>query len=331
MKRKEPGPCYRSLMRIAIVGAGGVGGLLGGLLARSGVEVVVVARGATLDAIFRDGLRVDSPLGSFTARVAAAAADPAALPASDAVLVAVKSWQVAEVAPRLVPLLAPGGVVVPLQNGIEAADQLAQALGPEAVAGGVIKALAWIDRPGAVRHVGPPPEVIMGERGSRAGQASPRLEALASTLSRARVEARVAEDIEREVWEKFLLVEPWGGIAAASRAPIGVLRTLADTRALLETALSEVVSLARARGVRLPADAVASTVAFLDSLPPEGTASLQRDVGSGRPSELEDQVGVVCRLGRQEGVTTPVHDALYAILQPQEASARGRVSRFPRT
>ena len=331
VKRKERRPCYPFLMRIAIVGAGGVGGLLGGLLARSGVEVVVVARGAALDAIFRDGLRVESPLGSFTAKVAAAAADPAALPPSDAVLVAVKSWQVSEVAPRLSTLVAPGGVVVPLQNGIEAADQLAQVLGPEPVAGGLIKVLAWIDRPGAVKHVGPPPAVIVGERGSRAGKGSPRLDALAATLSRASVEVRVAEDIEREVWEKFLLVEPWGAIAASSRAPIGVLRTMTDVRALLEAAMDEVVSLALARGVHLPADAAAKTLAFLDGLPPEGTASLQRDVGAGRPSELDDQVGAVCRLGRLERLKTPIHDALYAVLQPQEASARGRIPRFPRT
>jgi 2-dehydropantoate 2-reductase len=243
----------------------------------------------------------------------------------------VKAWQVSEVAPRLAPLLAPGGVVVPLQNGVEAADQLARALGPDPVAGGVIKVLAWIDGPGAVKHVGPTPVVIMGERGARAAAATSRLGALAAALARAGVEARISEDVERDIWEKFLTIEPWGAIAAASRAPIGVLRGLPETRALHQAAMAEVAALARARGVKLAADAVSRTEAFLDAVPPEGTASMQRDIGAGRPSELEDQVGAVRRLGRGSGVPTPVHDALYAVLLPQESAVRGRVKKFPRT
>ena len=318
-------------MRIAIVGAGGVGGLLAGLLARSGAEVVVVARGGQLEAVRERGIRVDSPMGTFTVRVAAAAEDPAALGRADAVLLAVKTWQVAEVAPRLAPLLSPDGVVVPLQNGVEAADQLAAALGPEAVAGGVIRVLAWVDGPGAIRHVGLPPDVIMGERGARAADRSPRLEALAAVLASAGVEAKVSPDVERDVWEKFLVIEPWSAISTASRAPIGVLRALPETRALQQAALEEVAAVARARGVRLPTDSVARAEAFLDGVAPEGTTSMQRDVGSGKPSELDDQIGTVTRLGRLAGVPTPVHDALYGVLLPQEAAARGRLRKFPRT
>ncbi len=318
-------------MRIAIVGAGGVGGLLGGLLARSGTEVVVLARGGQLQAIRQGGLRLDSPLGSFTAAVAAVSDDPAALPPADAVLVAVKSWQVSELAPRLAPLVAPGGVVVPLQNGVEAADQLARVLGPAPVAGGVIRVLAWIDGPGRVKHVGQAPVVIMGERGASAALPSPRLEALAAALAHAGVDARVVKDVEREVWEKFLMIEPWGAIASAARAPIGVLRGLAEVRALHEAALAEVAALARARGVVLAPDAVQRTAAFLDTVAPEGTASMQRDIGAAKLSELEDQVGAVRRLGRLAGLPTPIHDALYAVLLPQELAARGVIKKFPRT
>jgi 2-dehydropantoate 2-reductase len=323
-------------MRIAIVGAGGVGGLLAGLLARSGAEVAVVARGAHLEAIRREGLRVDSSLGSFTARVAAAA-DPAALPPAEAVLVAVKAWQVKEVAPRLAPLLAPGAVVVPLQNGVEAADELADALGPGSVAGGVVNVLAWIDGPGRVKHVGDPPRVTMGELPGGGGQggagaaAGPRLEGLAAALRGAGAAARVVDDVRRAIWEKFLLVEPWGAVAAAARAPIGVLRSVPQARALWEQAMREVAALAASRGAALPADAVARTSARLDGLTPEGTASMQRDLGAGRPSELENQVGAVLRLARASGVATPVHEALYAVLLPQEQAARGTIPRFPRT
>jgi len=320
-------------MRISIVGAGGVGGLLAGLLARSGEEVAVVARGAHLEAILRGGLRVESPLGSFTVRVSAAA-DPAALGPSGAVLVAVKAWQVREVAPRLPPLLGPGAVVVPLQNGVEAASELARALGPAAVAGGVINVLAWLEGAGKVRHVGDPPRVTMGElpgAGRGQGEGGPRLAPLRAALQRAGAAAELVEDVERAVWEKFLLVEPWGAVAAAARAPLGPLRSQPQARALWERAMAEVAALATARGVALPKDAVARTAALLDALTPGATASMQRDIGSGRPSELEDQVGAVVRLARAAGVETPVHDALYAVLMPQEAAARGRLPPFPRT
>jgi 2-dehydropantoate 2-reductase len=318
-------------MRIAIVGAGGVGGLLGGLLARAGSDVVVVARGEHGEAIRARGLAVDSPLGRFTAPVAAVSADPAALGAADAVLVAVKAWQVAEVAPTLAPLVAGGGVVVPLQNGVEAADRLAAALGPERVAGGLVSVLAWIEGPGAVKHVGMAPRVKVGERGALAGRESPRLAALAAALRAGGVDIEVVADVERASWEKFLLIEPWGVLGAASRAPIGVLRATPEARALLVGLQEELARVGRARGVALAADAPARTFGFLDAAPYEATASMQRDLGAGRPSELADQTGAVVRLAREVGVPVPLHEALHGLLLPQEAAARGRIAKFQRT
>jgi 2-dehydropantoate 2-reductase len=246
--------------------------------------------------------------------------------------VAVKAWQVRELAPLLPPLLGPGAVAVPLQNGVEAAGELSRALGPAAVAGGVINVLAWLDGAGRVRHVGDPPLVTLGALPG-GGEAAPRarLELLRGALARAGVAVEVVDDVERAVWEKFLLVEPWGAVAAAARAPLGPLRTVPETRALWVKAMEEVAALAAARGVALPADAVARTAARLDVLPPGATASMQRDVGAGRPSELEDQVGAVVRLGGAAGIPTPVHQALYALLAPQEAAARGGLPPFPRT
>ncbi len=318
-------------MRIVIAGPGGVGGLLAGLLARAGTEVDLVARGAHGEAIRRDGLRVSSPLGTFTQRFAAVADDPAALRPAEAVLVAVKAWQVAELAPRLAPLLAGGGVAVPLQNGVEAAGRLAAALGEERVAGGLLSVLSWIDGPGSVKHVGGAPRMQVGERGARGGEPSPRLEALASALRAAGAEVDVVPDVQRAIWEKFLFIEPWGAVAAASRAPAGVVRSVPETRALLVRAQEELVALARARGVDLPADAVARACALIDGVPSDATASMQRDLGAGRPSELEDQVGAAVRLAREVGVAVPVHEALHAVLLPQERAARGATPRFERT
>jgi 2-dehydropantoate 2-reductase len=317
-------------MRIAIVGAGGVGGLLAGLLAREGADVVAVARGAHAAAIGRDGLRVESPLGAFTVRVPCVD-DPAAAGRADAVLVAVKAWQVAELAPRLAQLVAGGGVAVPLQNGVEAAGRLAAALGEERVAGGLVAVLSWIEAPGAVRHVGAAPRLRIGERGPRAGAPSARLEALAAALRRAGVEVEIVRDVEAASWEKFLLIEPWGAVAAAARAPAGAIRAVPEARALHVAAMEELAAVARARGVALAPDAVARTLAFLDGVPAEATASMQRDLGAGRPSELDDQTGAVVRLAGEAGVPVPVHEALYAVLAPQERAARGLLARFTRT
>ncbi|HEY6105518.1 MAG TPA: 2-dehydropantoate 2-reductase [Anaeromyxobacteraceae bacterium] len=305
-------------MRIAIVGAGGVGGLFGTLLKRAGEEVAFVARGAHLEAIRRDGMRVESPLGTFTAH-APASDDPAALGTADAVLVAVKTWQVKEVAPRLRPLLGPATVVVPMENGVEAADELAAALGPGPVAGGLCHVLAWIEGPGAVRHTGFAPRVTLGEM---AGGGSERLERLAAALRKAGMEAAVVADIRTALWEKFLFIDPFGSVGAVARAPVGELLSVPETRALLVAAMREVEALGRARGARLAPDAVERTLARVEALPPEATASMQRDVQAGKPSELHEQTGAVVRLGRDAGVPVPVHQVLYGALLPQERRAR---------
>jgi 2-dehydropantoate 2-reductase len=318
-------------MRIAIAGAGGVGGLLAGLLARAGHEVLVVARGAHAQAIRATGIRVDSPLGRFTARVTDVSDDPAALGEAHAVLVAVKAWQVAELAPRLAPLVARGGVVVPLENGVEAASRLAAALGEDRVAGGVVAVLSRLEAPGAVLHVGSLLRVTMGERGAPPRAPSERLEALAAALRTAGASVVMADDVERATWEKFLLIEPWGAVAAASRAPLGVVRSVPETRSLLVRAMEELAAVARARGVALAEDVVPCTLAMLDGVPFDATASMQRDIGAGRPSELDDQTGAVVRLANDAGVAVPAHEAILAALLPQERAARGAIATFERT
>lgn len=318
-------------MRITIVGPGGVGGLLAGLLARAGEEVAVLARGRALEVIGSEGLRIDSPLGTFTQKPAACSDEPLMLGPSDVVIVAVKAWQVAEVAGTLAPLIGSNTVVVPLENGVEAAARLAAVLGEGRVANGLLSVLAWLEGPGHVKHVGGKPRIVLGERGMRGAEPSPRLEALAAALVRAGCEVVVSPDIERASWEKFLMIEPWGAVAALARAPVGVVRSVPETRALLQAAQEELAAVGRALGVAIPADAPARTLAFLDGLTPEATASMQRDLGAGRPSELEDQTGAVVRLAREAGVRVPVHEVLYAALLPQDRAARGKLPPFSRS
>jgi 2-dehydropantoate 2-reductase len=317
-------------MRIAIVGAGGVGGLLCGLLARAGKdEVVLVARGEAGRVIAAEGLAVTSPLGTFTARPSLVVGDPAAAGPCDAVLVAVKSWQVAGLAPSLAPLLAGGGFAVPLQNGLEAATRLAAALPPAQVAGGFSLLFAWAEAPGRIQHTGRPPKVVMGDRPGTSLAA--RFPPLVAALRASGAEAEVSADVEAGAWEKLLIVEPRGTLGAVTRAPALPMRTTPETRALLEALVAEAAAVARARGVRLPADVVERTMASLDGAPPASTVSMQRDLAAGRPSELFDQTGAVVRLGREAGVPVPLHEAFLAALTPGERAARGELADFQRT
>jgi 2-dehydropantoate 2-reductase len=301
-------------MRIGVVGAGGVGGLLSGLLARAGHDVVIVARGAALEAIHARGVRVESPLGKFDARVEAVAS-PAELDV-DAVFLAVKTWQVPEVAAALA---SRPGYAVPLQNGVDAPDQCVEALGSERVLGGLCHMLSAITEPGAVKHVGAPPRFTLGAWTS---PSNGRAEKLVATLRDAGADAETADDFAAALWEKFLLIASFGGVGALTRSPLGAWRAIPETRALLVSALQEVRAVASAKGIRCRDGVVEQTLAFIDRLPAEATSSLQRDVVAGRPSEIDSLSGAVARIGASVAVDVPVHRTIYASVLPLERGAR---------
>lgn len=308
-------------MRIAVFGTGGVGGYFGGRLAQAGEEVTFIARGPHLEAIRRDGLSVQSLDGDFVVRPARATDDPRTAAPADAVLLGVKAWQVREAGRALRPLLERGGFAVPLQNGVEAADELAAEVGPERVVGGLCKIFSYVAGPGRIRHAGVAPRIEFGERD---GRTSERVDRLRAAFEKAvGVSVGTPSDITAALWEKFLFIAPFSGVGAVTRMPAGPLRSAPESREILETAMREVFDLARARGVGLRKDAVARTMGYVDGLPPDGTASMQRDILEGRPSELEYQTGAVVRLGREAGVPVPVNSFIYRILLPGERRARG--------
>jgi 2-dehydropantoate 2-reductase len=310
-------------MRIGVFGSGGVGGYFGGRLAEAGEDVRFVARGAHLAAMRERGLKVTSPAGDFVVRPVHASDDPSALGEVDVVLVAVKAWQVAEAAEMIRPMLGAETFVVPLQNGIEAPDTLAAALGRNRVLGGLCRIIAYVEGPGRIQHAGVPPSVTFGELDALG---SARAEALRAAFARARgVRAEVAPDVRAAMWEKFLFIAATSGVGALTRAPAGIIRSQPETRALLTQALAEIHAVALAQGIALPADAVTTTLTFVDSLPADGTMSMQRDVIDGRPSELEAQIGAVVRLGEARGVPVPLHRTIYAALLPLERRARGEL------
>lgn len=308
-------------MRIAMFGVGGAGGYFGARLVQAGTNVVFIARGEHLRAIRENGLRIDSADGDFSVTPALATDDPAAAGTVDAVFVGVKAWQVPEAARAIPPLIGPHTFVVPLQNGVEAADELAERLGREHVVGGLAKVLSFIDAPGRIRHLGGPASIALGELDHRPSERTSRLHAV---LSGAGIAAEIPPDIHVALWEKFLFIAPLGGVGAATRVPVGTFRALDGTRRMLEEGMREIAAVASARKVPLPGDVVVRTMAFVDALPAAGTASMQRDIVAGRASELEALNGAVVRLGRQAGVAVPVNDFLYRTLLPQELAARGQ-------
>ena len=307
-------------MRIAVYGSGAVGGYFGARLAAAGHDVTFIARGAHLEEIKKNGLRLSSINGDLVSR-APATDDPSSIGEVDLVLVGVKAWQVPAVAPLMRPLVGPATLVVPLQNGVETAVQLHEVLGDGPVLGGLCRIMSVVDVPGHIVHTAAEPAVVFGELDR---SASDRAERIRETFAAAGVAVRLSTDINTEIWRKFLLVEPWGAVGSASRVPIGTLRTAPESRRVLEHALSEVAALARANDAAIGADDAVQIMTRLDSLPDDGLPSMQRDITAGRPSELDAQVGAVVRLGARDGVAVPIHETIYGCLLPMELASRRR-------
>jgi 2-dehydropantoate 2-reductase len=306
-------------MRIAVFGAGGVGGYFGGRLAQAGEELVFIARGEHLRLLQSQGLRVDSIKGDFLVKPVQATDDLRRVGQVDFVLLAVKGWQVPEAALAMQPMVGAHTCVVPLGNGVEAPSQLKAILGAGPVLGGLCRISAFLAEPGHIRHVGLEPSVAFGELDNRL---TSRVEALRQAFERTGVKVSVPPDIQIAMWEKFVFIVAISGVGAVARAPAGVLRSLPETRLLLEQAVAEAVAMGRAWRIALPEDAVARTMATIDSLEPGVIASMQRDIVEGRPSELGTQNGAVVRMGLELGIPTPTHSFIYHSLLPQELAAR---------
>ena len=301
--------CFNGDVRIAVIGAGGIGGYFGGRLALSGHDVTFVARGDHLAAIRRDGLRVESVRGDFVVEDATATDDPAAVGVVDLVIVAVKTWQLDAALELLDPLVGAQTAVLTSQNGVEAPDRVAAVAGRDAVLPGAAKIFAMVTGPGVVTHVGGPATFAFGEWD---GRRSDRAVRIRDAFTGAGVDATIADGIWPELWAKLVAIVPLGSLGAALDATVGELRTA--HRGLLEAAMTEAAALAAARDVTLPADVVPTTLAFIDQQPDDATSSLHRDVVAGRPSELDAWTGAVVRLAAEAGVPVPVHRTLLAVV-----------------
>lgn len=306
-------------MRVAVVGVGGVGGYFGGRLAHAGEEVIFVARGRTLEALHSNGLRVDSINGDFAVEKVNATDNPASAGRVDAIIVATKAWQVREAAELVRPMVGPDTIVVPLENGMDAPGDVASVLGAGHAFGGLCTIVSFVVEPGVIRHAAAAPFIMLGELDRRV---TPRAERLRDALRSAGVKTDIPPDIHKSMWSKFVFISPLSGVGAVTRVPIGVFRSVPESRQMLVEAVDEVVAVAKAKGVQIDDDIAAKTMQRYDELSSDSTSSLQRDVMAGKPSELEAQLGAVVRLGKQTGVSTPVHRFLYHALLPAEGEAR---------
>ncbi len=305
-------------MRITVVGTGGVGGYFGGRLALAGNDVTFIARGNHLEAILKDGLIVKSFMGEFTIKPAKATANIDAVKNADLVIICTKAWQIKEIAQQIAPLIGIETMILPLQNGVLATDELAEFIPKENIIGGLCRIFSKIESPGTINHLGIDPTIIFAELNNVQTE---RTSWLKYTFESAGLTNIWSEDIQSEIWKKFLMICS-SGLLAVTKTNYGELRSNPENRAMLEELFSEVYNVAIAAGINLSENIVAKTMKAIDTFPPESTSSLTRDVWEGKPSEIEYQNGTVVRLGEKYGIPTPVNKFVYSTILPMELKAR---------
>lgn len=299
-------------MRIAVFGAGGVGGYFGGRLALAGEDVTFIARGEHLRAMNETGLKVDSIDGDFVINPVKATSNPAEVGTVDLIVVAVKAWQVPEAAKAMKPMVDRVTTVLPLENGVEAPTELAAELDQPAVIGGLCKIVSFVAGPGHIRHAGFEPSIMFGELDNRR---TDRIEKILHVFSSAGLNASIPDDINVALWQKFLFIAAYSGVGALRRTPVGALRTNPEARSQIMEAMGEIYTLAHARGINLPVDVVQKSMVSVDGLPEDATSSMQRDIMEGKPSELESQTGAVVRMAHESGVAVPTNEFIYQSLK----------------
>lgn len=307
-------------MKIAVMGAGGVGGYFGARLAASGEDVAFIARGAHLDAIRKNGLRIDSTAAPCLIKPAKVTSDPAEIGPVDVVLFAVKLWDTESAGVACKPLIGPDTAVISLQNGVDAEGVLSRILGRQHVMGGVAGIFATISEPGVIKHVGAIQLMIFGELD---GQRTARAEAFLAVSKKAGIDAVLSENIDVELWKKFVYLTALSGMTCYTRSAIGRIRNNPEQFAMMRAALEEAIAVARAKGVALPPDVLEERLAVAKRLAPEMRSSMLHDLERGSRLELPWLSGAVVRMGEQLGVSTPVHRRIRDALAPHAEGRKG--------
>jgi len=306
-------------MRVAVLGAGGIGGYYGARLAKAGHDVVFIARGAHLEAMQECGLTVRTPEGESTLPVVAVA-DPRGLDPVDLVLFCVKAYDTESGARSIVPLVASDTAVLTVQNGVDNVVAIAAVLGTGAVLAAAVYAALQIAGPGVIARTGAEARIAFGEPG---GAVTARTTRIAAAFEQSGIAHQVSPDIDRVLWEKFLFITGVGGVTALARSGFGALVSSPEGRALLAASCDEIVTVARAEGASLGPEAARAAIAQAEKLPAPWRSSLARDLEDGRRLEVDALSGAVVRRGRRLGIVTPVHQAIAACLSVHQPKTSG--------
>ena len=309
-------------MKAAVMGAGGVGGYFGGMLARGGHDVTLIARGAHRDAIRRNGgLRMMTELGSYTAPCHATDR-PEEVGPVDLALLATKTYHNAEAVPAMAPLMGPDTAALCLQNGIDSYAALLAEFPDAAVLPGAAYIEASRPGPGAVRQAGDIVRIVAGSVRGSDPEHWRRAVQVCAAFRDAGVAAEAAEDIAVTLWTKFLFIATMAGVTALAREYLRELLPRPEWRKVIVGCMTEIERAGRASGVALAADIVAETLDYMESEKGALAASMHADLRAGRPLELEALNGAAARVGAAVGAATPINDVIYAALKPY---AGGRV------
>lgn len=307
-------------MRVATMATGGIGGFLAVKLANSGHQVATIARGSHLAAIIKDGLTLEEPSGVERAHPWIATDDPSRVGEVDAIIFGVKGDALEAAARACLPMLAANTVVVPFLNGVEASDRLIEILPERNVANGMAQISTTIASPGVIKKTGEFNVFTFGERDNRPSE---RIAALQKAINEAGSSAPATDDIERDVWTKFVFFSAVSGVTAAGRCTIGDIVATPELGELFRRVVSETAAIGRALGVSLGPDMESRAWSAARALPKTMRASTAIDLENGRPLEIEWISGAAARLAKKAGIPAMINEALYALLLPYKHGVRG--------
>jgi 2-dehydropantoate 2-reductase len=307
-------------LKIGIIGTGGVGGYFGGKLAKAGNDVIFLARGEHLKEINKNGLTIRSIQGDFRVDAIRATDTLKDFGIVDIAIIAVKAWQLKDIENELINITGQNTIILPLQNGISAIDELNKQVSPDRFIGGLCRIMSKIEAPAVINHFGVEPTITFGEIDKTTSR---RCEELLKTFTTAGIKATISPDIIAELWKKFIVICV-GGLLAVTKTTYGEVRKINETRQMMIGLLEEIFALSQKLDVKIEPDFVNKSTSLIDSYPYDSTASLTRDVWNGKPSEIEYQNGTVVKLARQQLINTPINEFVYNCILPMEIKARSK-------
>jgi len=309
----------KEFMKILVYGAGGVGGYFGARLAQSGNEVTFIARGEHKKAIQKQGLQLESFKGDITVHPKLVTSEVTKAETPELVLLGVKSWQLPEVASKLKAVISKDTIVLPLQNGADNYETLSKVLPKENLLAGLCLIVSFLKGPGKVKHAAFEPRIVFGEVDN---SKTARISKIARLFEEAQIDYVNPENIQLEIWKKFLFISTISGIGGLTRVSIDKIRSNDYLLELMKKTSEEIKTIANARNILITEAHIDKTFETIHQQPEGTIASTQRDIMAGRPSELENFNGYIVKEGKRLGIDTPVNRMIYECLKPMEEQAR---------